>query len=55
MLLSVVGMVIMLLYAQEKVYTFVLKNLNLNWKVIQRKKRPTMKMNLAKNVITMIV
>ena len=55
MLLSVVGMVIMLLCAQAKVYTFVLKNQNLNWRVTQRKKRPTMRMNLVKNVITMMV
>ena len=34
---------------------FCVEEPNLNWKVTQRKKRPTMKMKLVKNVTTMMV
>lgn len=53
MLLSMVGMA-MISCTQAKVRSFMLKNYNLSWKIV-RKRRSTMRMNLARNVITMMV
>ena len=48
------GMIIILLCAQENVYTFVMMNQNLNWRVIQGKEI-SMKLNLVKNMSVMMV